>query len=88
MPGIPLTARDLVRQKVTPMADVIPSSKRYQDLLTRLKNQIQMAQVQAAVAVNQELVLLYWRIGKEILTRHGKMAGGLGSSSDWRRIST
>lgn len=43
--------------------------KSYQDLLARLKSQIQTAQVQAAVAVNQELVLLYWRIGKEILTR-------------------
>ena len=28
-----------------------------------------MAQVRAAVAVNQELVVLYWGIGKEVLTR-------------------
>jgi predicted nuclease of restriction endonuclease-like (RecB) superfamily len=51
------------------MADLISNSKNYQDLLTRLKNQIRTAQVRAAVAVNQELVLLYWGIGKEILTR-------------------
>ena len=51
------------------MADVIPSSKSYQDLRARLKSQIQTVQVRAAVAVNQELVLLYWRIGKEILVR-------------------
>ncbi len=51
------------------MADVIPSPKSYQDLLARLKNQIRTAQVRAAVAVNQELVLLYWGIGNEILTR-------------------
>jgi predicted nuclease of restriction endonuclease-like (RecB) superfamily len=52
-----------------PMADLISSSKSYQDLLGRLKSQIRTAQVRAAVAVNQELVLLYWGIGKEILTR-------------------
>src|SRR5450755_3168970 len=61
-------AHDLVRQKQS-MADFISNSKSYQDLLARLKTQIRTAQVRAAVAVNQELVLLYWQIGKEILTR-------------------
>jgi len=51
------------------MADLISASKSYQDLLAHLKSQIRTAQVRAAVAVNQELVLLYWGIGKEILTR-------------------
>jgi predicted nuclease of restriction endonuclease-like (RecB) superfamily len=51
------------------MTDLIYTSKSYQDLLARLKSQIQTAQVQAAVSVNQELVRLYWRIGKDILTR-------------------
>ena len=51
------------------MADLISTSKSYQDLLARLKNQIRTAQVRAAVAVNHELILLYWGIGKEILTR-------------------
>ena len=51
------------------MADLVSTSKNYQDLLARLRNQIRTAQVRAAVAVNQELVLLYWGIGKEILTR-------------------
>ncbi len=51
------------------MADLISSSKSYQDLLARLKSQIRTAKVRAAVAVNQQLVLLYWGIGKEILTR-------------------
>ena len=54
------------------MADIIPDSKSYQDLLSRLKNQIRTAQLGAAVAVNQELVLLYWGIGNEILTRQRK----------------
>ncbi len=51
------------------MADIVSNSKSYQDLLARLKTQIRTAQVRAAVAVNQELLVLYWQIGKEILTR-------------------
>src|SRR5580700_10740531 len=59
------------------MADLITNSRNYRDLLTRLKSQIRTAHVRAAVAVNQELVLLYWGIGKEILTR--QRADGWGS---------
>lgn len=58
------------------MADLIYTSKGYQDLLARLKNQIRTAQVRAALAVNHELVLLYWQIGKEILTRQKEEGWG------------
>jgi predicted nuclease of restriction endonuclease-like (RecB) superfamily len=58
------------------MADVISSSKDYEDLLARLKSQIRTAQVRAAVAVNRELVLLYWRIGKEILLKQHEQGWG------------
>src|ERR1022692_4713502 len=58
------------------MADLISTSKSYQDLLARLKNQIRTAQVRAAMAVNQELVLLYWGIGKEILQRQSSEGWG------------
>jgi predicted nuclease of restriction endonuclease-like (RecB) superfamily len=51
------------------MAELTPSSKSYQELLARLKDQIRTAQVRAALAVNRELVLLYWGIGREILQR-------------------
>ena len=51
------------------MSDLIPNPKGYQDLLSVLKSRIRTAQVRAALAVNKELVLLYWGIGKEILTR-------------------
>ena len=60
------------------MAELTPSSKSYQDLLARLKNQIRTAQFRAAVAVNQQLVLLYWRIGTEILTRQKEDGWGTG----------
>jgi predicted nuclease of restriction endonuclease-like (RecB) superfamily len=51
------------------VGDLISNSKGYRDLLSLLKSRIRTAQVRAATAVNQELVLLYWGIGKEILTR-------------------
>ncbi|WP_239112338.1 DUF1016 N-terminal domain-containing protein, partial [Halomicronema sp. CCY15110] len=34
-----------------------------------LKTRIRSAQVKAALAVNRELLLLYWQVGREILTR-------------------
>jgi predicted nuclease of restriction endonuclease-like (RecB) superfamily len=37
--------------------------------LGQIKERIRSAQLRAAVAVNRELVLLYWQIGREILTR-------------------
>src|SRR6266545_6540586 len=46
----------------------------YEGLLQRLKERIASAQLRAALAVNRELVLLYWQLGREILDqqrRHG-----------------
>jgi hypothetical protein len=41
----------------------------YADWLTELKARIHVAQQRAALAVNRELVLLYWQIGRDILAR-------------------
>jgi len=38
----------------------------YTKLLEQIKNDIQQSQLRAALAVNKELILLYWRIGKEL----------------------
>lgn len=51
------------------MADQTPSTQTYAALLANIKDRIQSAQVRASVAVNRELVLLYWGIGNEILAR-------------------
>ena len=51
------------------MADTRAFAKNYQQLLAQLKRQIRTSQVRAALAVNRELVLLYWGIGREILAR-------------------
>lgn len=41
----------------------------YARFLASLKSHIRKAQVKAALSVNEELVRLYWRIGKEIVAR-------------------
>src|SRR5438874_908028 len=48
----------------------------YDDLLHDLKERIRGAQVRAALAVNRELVLLYWQIGREILERQRERGWG------------
>lgn len=52
------------------MSDIQPTVPAgYADFLAALKQRIQMAQLRASLAVNRELVLLYWGIGREILAR-------------------
>jgi predicted nuclease of restriction endonuclease-like (RecB) superfamily len=50
--------------------------KGYEVLLRDLKERIRLAQVGAALAVNRELVLLYWSIGRDILTRQKEHGWG------------
>src|SRR5882724_34813 len=48
----------------------------YDDLLHDLKERIRAAQVRAALAVNRELVLLYWLTGRDILERQRQQGWG------------
>lgn len=50
--------------------------KDYETFLTNLKVRIRSAQIRAALAVNRELVLLYWQIGRDILTRQQQQGWG------------
>lgn len=50
-------------------------NKNYKAWLNNLKQQIQQAQIKAAVVVNKELLHLYWQIGKEIYNKQ--------SNSNW-----
>lgn len=50
------------------MAESTAISASYAKLLASIKDRIQETQVRAAIAVNRELVLLYWSIGREILS--------------------
>lgn len=52
--------------------------KEYPELLKNLKKRIQTAQLKAAIAVNQELITLYWDIGKAIVERQKNEKWGAG----------
>jgi len=48
----------------------------YAALLDELKERIRTARLRAAVSVNQELILLYWSIGNDILARQSAEGWG------------
>ena len=48
----------------------------YADWLAELKTRIHNAQQRATLAVNRELVMLYWQIGKDILERQAREGWG------------
>ena len=43
----------------------LPVPTGYPELLAALKERIRTARVRAALAVNQELIVLYWQIGRD-----------------------
>ena len=53
-----------------------PALEGYADWLADLKTRIHTAQQRAALAVNRELVLLYWQIGQDILARQAAQGWG------------
>jgi predicted nuclease of restriction endonuclease-like (RecB) superfamily len=48
----------------------------YEEFLRDLKARIRSAQVRAALAVNSEIVLLYWQTGRDILARQEREGWG------------
>lgn len=53
-----------------------PPPADYNDWLGELKTRIHTAQQRATLAVNSELVLLYWQIGRDILARQAAQGWG------------
>jgi DUF1016 N-terminal domain len=49
----------------------------YDSFLQDLKDRIRTAQLRAALSVNRELVLLYWSVGRDILTRQENEGWGV-----------
>lgn len=52
-----------------PTAQILKATVGYTELLEDLKSRIRSSQIRAGLAVNSELVLLYWEIGRRILDR-------------------
>jgi len=53
-----------------------PTPAGYADWLAELKTRIHSAQQRATLAVNRELVLLYWQMGRDILARQAQQGWG------------
>ena len=78
----------MARKKATPASAQKPTKRRslspvvagepagYAAFLDELKQRIRTAQTRATVAVNRELVVLYWGIGREILARQRQQGWG------------
>ncbi len=58
------------------MTEIVPLPTDYSAWLAELKHRIRTAQQRATLAVNRELVLLYWQIGRDILERQGREGWG------------
>jgi predicted nuclease of restriction endonuclease-like (RecB) superfamily len=48
----------------------------YIDWIQELKQKIKSAQLKASIAVNEEMILLYWEIGKSIVEKQNQFAWG------------
>lgn len=55
---------------------LFPTDEVYTSFLRSLKERIRQAQIRAALAVNNELIMLYWQIGRDILSRQQKEGWG------------
>jgi predicted nuclease of restriction endonuclease-like (RecB) superfamily len=60
-------------EKPVALTEVPPG---YADWLIEMKDRIHSAQQRAALAVNRELVALYWQIGRDILQRQAEQGWG------------
>lgn len=45
-------------------------NKEYKDWIVQLKHEIRSAQIKASIAVNEEMLMLYWNIGKDICSKN------------------
>ena len=53
------------------MNPALPSDDRYRLFVAELKERVLAARTSAARAVNRDLVLLYWDLGRAIVEQHG-----------------
>ena len=59
---------------LSPMTNLLPAD--YATWLAELKTHIRTARLKAGLAVNSELIRLYWRVSKEILQRQASQGWG------------
>ncbi len=67
----------LKTQKVKqPVSQMMNLPKDYLQLLAQIKDEINKARVRASLSANSEMVQLYWKIGKGILSRQQQEGWG------------
>ncbi len=69
------TTHAMTQDSPRPISLIAPPGG-YAEWLAELKTRIHSAQQRAALAVNRELVLLYWQIGQDVLQRQGREGWG------------
>jgi len=62
--------------RVSKSGSLFPADENYTAFLRSLKERIRQSQIRAALAVNNELIVLYWQIGREILSRQQQEGWG------------
>lgn len=65
-----------LREQVGSTVNLDPLPPGYADFLADLKGRIRTARVKAALAVDRDLLLLYWQIGRGILDRRDREGWG------------
>ena len=58
--------------------NAILKDSKYRDWLIELKTKIQKSQIKAALAVNSQLILLYWDLGRQIVKKQEATKWGTG----------
>lgn len=58
------------------MSKIFSTNADYIDWFIQLKTKIQQSRLKATLAINRELILLYWQIGKEIIERQKQYQWG------------
>ena len=62
--------------KKSPVTPQVAKPPGYDELLQQLKNRIRERRLRTSLAVNRELILLYWSIGRDILDRQREQGWG------------
>ena len=75
--------RSVTKSMPTPKGELVPSvgtalPQGYAELLEELKGRVRTAQLKAALAVNREMIQLYWDIGRLIVERQEREGWGKG----------
>jgi predicted nuclease of restriction endonuclease-like (RecB) superfamily len=73
-----MAERRTPRKPSSALAPIVADDQRghYGQLLSALKERVRSAQLRAGLAVNRELVPLYWQIGKDILENQERLGWG------------